>query len=1031
MFKIISVLFKHYFHFSSSHTFKICTLNWFEMNELKRIKTQSVHLGPIREAELSPDGNYIFSIGEDDGIPFVLNANTLETSTDFDLAMLSTSMMRAITSNSNGNFFVFAEDGENQINKVSWPGCNDVKNLAESTSRPNLIDVSSDGKYLAYTGEDPMVNVIDLIGDEEPIFLADNESEVLFLKFSPDNKMLVSMDNNELYVYKCDNFESIHSEKINSFKTGICWTNDNYLLVSDSKLKGTIKIYNFSQDLDAKLKIDSHKSVIVGVSISKSGLLATFDSSKNIVISRFDKYIETNELSVVASFNSGIDLEINVIFWVNNNLYIGTDDGTYNIFETVDPESTKEIPVIKQIMESDEEIEEFSDSNEEINPKGYRSLHKRKPLISSILNKSNLSDYEEEEEEEEILEKKENRKLKASSFSINEADESDYYSEENLDNKNRYKEEREEKLNESDEDNFKKLTKKFNKEDTESESDDETSETSSSDEAYIEKKERKERKLDKKFIAGGEQDYDTSSYEEEEERFDERYQFSDEIGNEEKEFYQFMPGSSNEIVNKRRFLCWNLIGTIFLRENVEEGTSIDVEFADKVKYKDKHFNNKEKFILGSISTGGIVLASRSNISFQSFQKWTSDNEFSMRFPYDETIDLVACGEDWFAAATNTLRIHIFLSSGFEIAVISVAKRLTTMLGYGNLLAIVYGEDNEYKLFDIKKRKMIANGVLPFRTSLEWIGFDQNTLYIIGKDNQLFGLIFDFGVQWTPLCDIQSKLYEKYSKFWPIGVADGCIWGIGLEGDQNTPLTVSHQKLKGFDIEPVSIDDSTKEYLFRRFEYCNAIDKEKAATKMDKELLSLFASAEEMKFYERMFQIGVEMKSNKGRMFAVQYANSKGVTEIASKLQEYYAEEETNEEEKEITDEDINNNDDKIEKEHNEIEKTESDNNVNEDNVDYNTNQTEEEHNEIEKTESDNNVNEDNVDYNTNQTKEEHNEIEKTESDNNINEDSVDDSVNQTEEEVENDNIKVEKIKSQERDSSEDDEDSVCEDSIGE
>lgn len=981
-------------------TFRINHL--FAMNALKRRLTHGVHLGPIRCACLAPGGRCVVSLGEDDGIPFVLDRDTLDAAPGFDLTALSTAMVRAVAACPRGAFLVAAEDGDNEIRRVDWPECSGAVCIARAESRPGLVAVSCDGGRVAYTGDDPMVCVVGGDGGGEPVMLADNESEVLFLGFSPDGRLLASADSAELYVYACSGFECVRSARVRARRAGVCWAGSEHLIVADSDAKGALRVLAPEEDAEERLRIDAHRSSVVAVAVSESGLLASIDEAKTVVVSRFDRYVETKELPVIAAFSSGIEAEVCVVFWAGNSLYVGTDDGAYVAFEEVDVEGAKEIPVVRKVLESDEEIEEYGDSDEADGAKRYRTLYRREPVESERMGKSNLSEYEEEEEEEEENDERRNRyrggKLKASSFAIDEADESEYYSEENYEARNRPKEEREEKLNESDEDNFKKLTKRFNKEDTLSESDDdETSETESAEERYVDKNERKERRLDKQFVVGSENEHEeSSSYEEEEEeeRFDERYQFSDDVYEKtENELYQFMPGSSKDIVNKRRFLCWNLIGTIFLRENVEEGTSIDIEFADKVKYKDKHFNNKEKFILGSLSSGGIVLASRSNISFQSFQKWANDNEFSMRFPIGETIDLVACGDDWFAAATNTLRIHIFLSSGFEIAVLSLSKRLTTMIGNGNLLAIVYGEENELKLFDIKKRKLIAKCGLPFRSELEWIGFDQNTLYIIGKDNQLYGLLFDFGAHWTPLCDIQNKIFGKYSRFWPIGVGNGCIWGIGLEEDQNTPLTISHQKLKGYDIEPVSIDDSTKEYLFRRFEYCNAIDKEKAGTKLDKELLSLFAEAEEMKFYEKMFQIGTEMKSSKGRMFAIQYANSKGVTEIADKLQEFY------DETKEVEEEEIN--------------EVENDNIIKADKKQINNNNQTEEEEPDESFKVDHN-------YQSDETNSPDNHVTKTEEKDESDEDSTREDVNE------------ENRNHHDKDSSNnDDDDSVCEDSIGE
>ncbi|KAH0788058.1 WD repeat and HMG-box DNA-binding protein 1 [Histomonas meleagridis] len=857
------------------------------------LKTQLVHFGPIREVIVSPDGNYLLSVGEEDGILIVVSLTTLEPSDDFTLASISDFRIRSISCIPTLNSFAFSDEGKD-IMKVGWPECTDIQKIYTSDTITELITVSSNGEYLAFTGEDPQITIINLTNPgSEPISLYDNTSKVIYLQFSPDSKTLVSInETGELYAYRGEEFDNVQSENIKAIRQAICWSPDSYLIVSDASSNSIVHVFNFSEDYKSVMKVPKHSLPITACSVSNTSLMSTIDSSFNVVVSRLNKYIDNNEISLVATFHIALESSINVILWVNNNICIGTDDGNYSILSPIDSESLNEIPEYEQIEESEKELESSSD---EI------PLKKHPTLITKPLKKSKPQlkfDEEEEEEEEEYEVHKKRKGIYA--FAMDEAEETDETSSSELHeyasaNKNVKTNEEINRPKRNSEEMFQMLAKKYANEEIDDEEQEEYSTTPSttsedeSEDEEMKENEKREKKLDKAFIVGSDQSVDEDEEDEEEENLEKMYHFDSDYDEDKDELHQMMPGSTSTFVNKRRFLCWNLIGTIFLRENVDEGSSIDIEFADTTKYKDQHFENRDNFILGSLSTGGIVLASRTYVWFKSFLSWANDNEFSTRFPDNETIDLIACGEDWFAIATEAPRLHLYMSSGLEIAIIPVASRLTSMIGAGELLAIVYGEYSDFKLFNVKHRKVVAEGNLPIRKPLKWIGFDQTTLYVLGNDNQLYGLIFNFGSQWVPLCDVQIKLENEKDSFWAVGVGKSNLWGVFLNENEESPLTVSHQKLKGLLIEPLTIDDTAKDYLYRKMEYCNATDKGAAAMKMDKELLKLFASAQEIDDHEKMYQIGLQMKSDKGKMFAIQYAKSKDVDDVADNLAQFYAE----------------------------------------------------------------------------------------------------------------------------------------------
>lgn len=67
--------------------------------------------------------------------------------------------------------------------------------------------------------------------------------------------------------------------------------------------------------------------------------------------------------------------------------------------------------------------------------------------------------------------------------------------------------------------------------------------------------------------------------------------------------------SSTVLSKSRRFLCWNLVGSVVFREE-GEFSWIDVEFTNKAFHKNLYLNNDYNFTIATLNERGVVLASR-------------------------------------------------------------------------------------------------------------------------------------------------------------------------------------------------------------------------------------------------------------------------------------------------------------------------------------------------------------------------------------------------------------------------------------
>jgi len=213
----------------------------------------------------------------------------------------------------------------------------------------------------------------------------------------------------------------------------------------------------------------------------------------------------------------------------------------------------------------------------------------------------------------------------------------------------------------------------------------------------------------------------------------------------------FLPGSTNYASNSNsRFLCWNLIGSIVLREE-NEFQSIDVNFSNP--------NNKKKLVIvdtnnismGVLNNCGAIFGSKgdeenydeyekddkklSTVLFKPIHAWTNLKEWQFTFGQGENVENLAIGVDWIAVYTDSFNMRIFNFSGLQQLIFSVPNQVLCMAGHENYLAYVYfsapplfgTQSMRMKILDSNQYfKEIYDNPLPISpySTLTWFGYSE-------------------------------------------------------------------------------------------------------------------------------------------------------------------------------------------------------------------------------------------------------------------------------------------------------------------
>ncbi|KAF8399240.1 hypothetical protein HHK36_015105 [Tetracentron sinense] len=248
----------------------------------------------------------------------------------------------------------------------------------------------------------------------------------------------------------------------------------------------------------------------------------------------------------------------------------------------------------------------------------------------------------------------------------------------------------------------------------------------------------------------------------------------------------FQPGSTPVQAGKRRFLCYNMLGSITTIE-YDGYSHIEVDFHDtgsgpRVPSMTDYFG----FTMASLNENGSVFANpckgeknMSTLMYRPFSSWANNSEWSMRFEAEE-VKVVALGIDWVAAITSLNFIRIFSVGGLQKYILSLDGPVVTASGFKDELAIVTHASHclpsndqmlEFRVFNISNGTQPMRGRLPLTpgSCLTWFGFsDEGQLSSYDSKGMLRVFTNQYGGSWLPLFST-SKEKKSEENYWVVGL----------------------------------------------------------------------------------------------------------------------------------------------------------------------------------------------------------------------------------------------------------------------
>ncbi|CAI0450117.1 unnamed protein product [Linum tenue] len=261
----------------------------------------------------------------------------------------------------------------------------------------------------------------------------------------------------------------------------------------------------------------------------------------------------------------------------------------------------------------------------------------------------------------------------------------------------------------------------------------------------------------------------------------------------------FQPGVTPVQPGKRRFLCYNMLGTITTME-YDGYSHIEIDFHDtsrgpRVPAMTDHFG----FTMACLNENGSVFANpckgdknMSTLMYRPFSSWANNSEWSMRFEGEE-VKVVALGVHWVAAITSLNYLRIFTEGGLQVL--------------------------EFQVFDIRNGTRPSRGRLPLSpgSHLIWFGFSEEGL-LSSYDSKGVLRVFtsQYGGSWLPLFSA-NKTKKSDENYWVVGLNASKLFCIVCKSPEVFPQVMPKPILTLLDLSfPLASSDLGADVLENEF-----------------------------------------------------------------------------------------------------------------------------------------------------------------------------------------------------------------------
>lgn len=367
---------------------------------------------------------------------------------------------------------------------------------------------------------------------------------------------------------------------------------------------------------------------------------------------------------------------------------------------------------------------------------------------------------------------------------------------------------------------------------------------------------------------------------------------------------------------KRRFLAWNMVGSLVSRDELTHHT-IDIEFADTTMGRPPSIKDHNNFELGTLDAHGALFAAKADgaspavIMYRPFHAVFPNSDWSLQLPEGEEPLVVACARKWCAVATSKGYLRIFTAhGGLQKMIFSLPGPIVSMVGHGQRLVLVYhgvqpikGQNLEMQLYDVEAEQVITQGKLALgeEARLSWLGF-ATTGMLCTTDSQgtLRGLAEKQDWQWVPLLDMVPLRKTKDDSHWIVGVTEEDVMCVLLKQGATEPHVQPRPLLEsvGIQVPLLMGDDEFNTFERSMFRRKLAIEQEEIEASrtgldsgvqeaqgklMDRELLQMIHIAMKAEKEARAMEIGMMFNSAAAMQNAIKLAHVSHLQTLAERL----------------------------------------------------------------------------------------------------------------------------------------------------
>ncbi|KAJ2557519.1 DNA polymerase alpha accessory factor Mcl1 [Coemansia sp. RSA 1933] len=271
----------------------------------------------------------------------------------------------------------------------------------------------------------------------------------------------------------------------------------------------------------------------------------------------------------------------------------------------------------------------------------------------------------------------------------------------------------------------------------------------------------------------------------------------------------FQPGSTPWI-NDRRYLAFNMVGSVVSIAQDESHNTVEIEFYDKSLHRDIHFSDSFKFSMAALSETGCLFATTSTafandqslrsaigedevsvVSYKGFSSWSSNSDWVFKFPHKEHPRCIAASSRGAVVLTSQGFMRFFTCGGAQKHVLSMPNRIVTCSAHNDMLLVLleapgslkstHGSkrlEYEYVLLSMDDQAQLAAGPCPVTPASElvWTGFSDEGHPAVCDSKGMLRVLHSYwnrgSASWVPVLDSRKLAQDrgKRETFWPVGIS---------------------------------------------------------------------------------------------------------------------------------------------------------------------------------------------------------------------------------------------------------------------